>query len=246
MDSLRSAPIAFAHRGARAQAPDNTVESFMLARRLGATGLESDVWVTADGVAVLDHDGVVRCGLREQPILEVNLQDLPAHIPSLADLYAACGTDFALSLDVKDASAVHAALSVAEQTGAVEQLWLCHHDWRTVASWRQLSNEVHLVDSTHLRAMRDGPKQRAAQLADAGINAVNLHHSEWTADLTALFHSHSILAFSWDTQHNRILDSMLEMGVDAVYSDYVARMNSAVARFQIRAALKSGGGGQHR
>ncbi len=30
-----------------------------LALRLGATGLESDVWLTADGVPVLDHDGVV-------------------------------------------------------------------------------------------------------------------------------------------------------------------------------------------
>lgn len=246
MDSLRSAPIAFAHRGARAQAPDNTIESFKLARRLGARGLESDVWVTADGVPVLDHDGVVGCGQREQSILEVNCHDLPAHIPSLADLYGACGTDFALSLDVKDASAVRAVLGVAEQKSAVEKLWLCHHDWRTVASWRQLSDEVQLVDSTHLRAMRDGPKQRAAQLADAGINAVNLHHSEWTADLTALFHSHGILAFGWDAQHNRILDSMLEMGVDAVYSDYVDRMNRAVARFHIRAALRPGEVGQHR
>jgi glycerophosphoryl diester phosphodiesterase len=26
---------------------------------LGATGLESDAWVTSDGLVVLDHDGVV-------------------------------------------------------------------------------------------------------------------------------------------------------------------------------------------
>ncbi|HKY78076.1 MAG TPA: glycerophosphodiester phosphodiesterase family protein, partial [Acidimicrobiia bacterium] len=38
-------PIGFAHRGARAQAPENTLEAFALALRLGATGLESDAWV---------------------------------------------------------------------------------------------------------------------------------------------------------------------------------------------------------
>ena len=52
-------PIGFAHRGARAHAPENTLEAFDLALRLGATGLESDVWVTSDGHAVLDHDGEI-------------------------------------------------------------------------------------------------------------------------------------------------------------------------------------------
>ena len=44
-------PITFAHRGACAYAPENTLEAFALGLRLGATGLESDVWLTADGVA---------------------------------------------------------------------------------------------------------------------------------------------------------------------------------------------------
>src|ERR1700716_4254347 len=97
--SLRCPPIAFAHRGARAHAPENTLEAFVLARRLGATGLESDVWCTADGVAVLDHDGIVGSRFRRQPITEVLSTGLPSHIPTLADLYAECGADFELSLD---------------------------------------------------------------------------------------------------------------------------------------------------
>ena len=75
--SLRRPPIGFAHRGARAHAPENTIEAFSLAIRLGATGLESDVWLTADGVPVLDHDGVVRRGVRRRPIGEVERKDLP-------------------------------------------------------------------------------------------------------------------------------------------------------------------------
>src|SRR5689334_15712373 len=86
LPSLRTPPIAFAHRGARAHAPENTLEAFHLAQRLGATGLESDVWLTADGVAVLDHDGIVGGRLRRTPINKVQRADLPTSIPTLADL----------------------------------------------------------------------------------------------------------------------------------------------------------------
>src|SRR3954447_5733934 len=109
LPSLRQPPIAFAHRGARAHAPENTIEAFTLALRLGATGLESDVWITADGVAVLDHDGVVRQGMRRRgsrrgPTAVGPRPQRPAHVPTLEELYSTCGADYELSLDVKDAA----------------------------------------------------------------------------------------------------------------------------------------------
>src|SRR5881398_1426129 len=117
MDSILRPPIAFAHRGARAHAPENTLESFALALRLGATGLESDVWLTADGVPVLDHDGVVKAGLRRKAIGDVRSAELPPHIPSLAELYEGCGTALPLSLDVKDSGAAAPTLAVAREAG---------------------------------------------------------------------------------------------------------------------------------
>jgi glycerophosphoryl diester phosphodiesterase len=89
---------------------------------------------------------------------------------------------------------------------------------------------VHLVDSTRLRFMRRGAERRAAQLADAGIEAVNLHESDWTGGLTTLFHRFNVLTFGWDAQFDRVLDNLLAMGIDGVYSDHVDRMMEAVAR----------------
>jgi glycerophosphoryl diester phosphodiesterase len=231
MEALRRPSIGFAHRGARAHAPDNTLASFQLARRLGATGLESDVWLTADGVPVLDHDGLARGGLRRRAIADVNRADLPEHMPTLASLYETCGTEFELSLDVKDAAAASSVLAVAREAGgdAVGRLWLCHPDWNVVASWRELDPDVKLVDSTRLRRIKEGPERRAASLAAAGIDAINMHHSDWTLGLTTLFHRFERLAFAWDCQHDRVLASMLHMGMDAVYSDHVDRMVDALA-----------------
>lgn len=47
------------HRGAAAQAPENTLESFERALASGAEALEFDVHVTRDGVPVVHHDAAV-------------------------------------------------------------------------------------------------------------------------------------------------------------------------------------------
>lgn len=232
LPSLRRPPIGFAHRGASAHAQENTLEAFRLATRLGATGLESDVWLTSDGEAVLDHDGVVRNGLRKRAISDCTRAELPLHIPTLDDLYAEVGTDLDLSLDVKDPAAFERTVAVARAAGggALERLWLCHHDWELVASWRPQCDEVRLVDSTWLKRIPEGPERRAAALASAGVDALNMHHSEWTGGLVALAHRFEVLCFAWDAQHDRILGGLLDMGIDAVYSDHVDRMTDALAR----------------
>ncbi|MBA2624120.1 MAG: glycerophosphodiester phosphodiesterase [Acidimicrobiia bacterium] len=224
-------PLGFAHRGASALAPENTLEAFTLAVRLGARALESDVWLTADGEAVLDHDGVVRSGLRRRPMAEVPRTSLPGHVPTLAELYDAVGTDLDLSLDVKDPAAAGEVVAVARAAGgeALGRLWLCSPDWELAASWRNLADGAHLVDSTRLRHLREGSERRAARLAEAGIDAVNLHWSEWSVGLVTLFHRFGRFALGWDAQHRRQLDDLLATGIDGVYSDHVDRMVDALA-----------------
>jgi glycerophosphoryl diester phosphodiesterase len=231
LPSLLQEPIAFAHRGARAHAQENTLEAFALGLRLGATGLESDVWLTADGEVVLDHDGVVRTGVRRRAIRAVQRADLPAHIPTLAELYDACGTDVEGDLDVKDADAAARVVAVAREAGgdALGRLWLCSPDWEVAAAWRGLSNDVKLVDSTRLKRMKEGTERRAAAIADAGIDAVNLHWSDWSGGLVTLFHRFGRHALGWDAQYRRQLDALLLMGIDGVFSDHVERMVDALA-----------------
>lgn len=229
MDSLLKPPIAFAHRGARAHAPENTLDAFKLALKLGATGLESDVWVTRDDYAVLDHDGVVRSGLRRRPIRGIDRADLPSHIPTLDELYEACGADFELSLDVMDPDAFAPMLAAADEHAATARLWACHSDWKLVQTWREASPEVKLVDSTRLRRIAEGPERRAATLAEVGIDALNMHWTDWNAGLVTLLHRFERCAFAWDAQQPRALSLTFAYGVDGVYSDHVDRLMEALS-----------------
>jgi glycerophosphoryl diester phosphodiesterase len=52
-------PLRFAHRGASARAPENTLAAFEEAIRLGVDAIELDVHLSADGVPVVIHDDTV-------------------------------------------------------------------------------------------------------------------------------------------------------------------------------------------
>ncbi|MEX2104354.1 MAG: glycerophosphodiester phosphodiesterase [Bacilli bacterium] len=49
-------PLVFAHRGASAQAPENTMAAFEKAIKMGADGIELDVQLSQDGHIVICHD----------------------------------------------------------------------------------------------------------------------------------------------------------------------------------------------
>ena len=57
--SKTGSPAIIAHRGGSAEAPENTLAAFRLAKENGAYGVEFDVDFTKDGRAVVIHDSTV-------------------------------------------------------------------------------------------------------------------------------------------------------------------------------------------
>lgn len=227
-----TAPLLFAHRGGRAHAPENTLEAFLLALRLGATGLESDVWCTADGVPVLHHDERIGRRFRRRAIPNLDLQDLPPAVPTLADLYAMVGSRIPLSLDIKESKAVSDVLRVASDHEALHQLWLCHPDPELLARWRDLDSEVVLVHSTRLERISGGLERWAADLADAGIDAVNLPEPDWSGGLVSLFRRFGVRCLGWDAQHPRQIDRLLRLRLDGIFGDHVDRLVDGAERLR--------------
>lgn len=78
--------MIWAHRGASAYAPENTIEAFALARDMGADGVELDVHMTKDGQIVVSHDATVdRCSngtgaIKDMTLVELKKLDCSNHI----------------------------------------------------------------------------------------------------------------------------------------------------------------------
>jgi glycerophosphoryl diester phosphodiesterase len=214
-------PFGFAHRGASAHARENTLAAFALALDMGAPGLESDVWLTADGVPVLHHGGRLRRG----PIDRIAAADLPDRLPTLSALFAACGTAYDLSLDIRDRRAAEAVLQVTRAAGHdPSRLWLVGGGLAG-SGWRQADPDVRLVSGTHPRDLRGGSwSEHLQRFREAGGGAVNLRRRRWTRPLVDGVHAAGLLAFGWDAQSTRRIRGLLALGCDAVYSDHVDRL----------------------
>jgi glycerophosphoryl diester phosphodiesterase len=227
-------PITFAHRGARTEAPENTMPAFRRALELGASGLESDAWMSADGEVVLVHDRVARRGLRRRKVSKSSADALAElGVPRLADLYAELGSAFELSIDIKDRATAEPIVELARAAGdgAPGRLWLCHASVRFLSGLRERMPDVKLVHSRHRQHIEAPLERHAADLAASGVNTMNLHYSEWTAGLVVLFHRFAVNAFAWDVQEVRHLRAMLDFGIDAVYCDRVDRMVATVTEW---------------
>ena len=122
-------PLAFAHRGGAAHAPENSWRAFEHAVGLGYRYLETDLQATADGVLVTFHDRTLTrvCG-RDGRVRRLSHAELSAAriggtepIPVLEDLLTAW-PDVRFNLDVKDVSAIAPLPEVLRRTNAWDRV----------------------------------------------------------------------------------------------------------------------------
>lgn len=215
-------PISFAHRGGAGPAHENSIPAFQAALRAGVRGLESDAWLTADGVAVLDHDGLID----GRAIGLVKRGDLPEHIPSIDELYDACGTDFDLSLDVIDTRAVTLVIDSARERDAIDRLWVVA-PWGSVRAWRSIDPDVHIIANVPAARIGPGFAKGLAALRTAGICGINLPYTWWNPLWVRRVHNAGLLAFGWHAHRAWQITYLRRVGCDGIYSDTVSALVAA-------------------
>jgi glycerophosphoryl diester phosphodiesterase len=113
-------PKLIAHRGASADAPENTLAAFQLALEYGADGIELDVMLSGDERLVVIHDDIVDrttngSGRVRDMVLE-ELQSLDAgngeKIPTLRQVFDQFGGKILINIELKNYSSLFDSLPV--------------------------------------------------------------------------------------------------------------------------------------
>ena len=235
LNRIEMPPLLFAHRGGKADAPENTIGAFKKALSNGSNGLESDAQFTKCGNVVLHHNRHFGSFFKRKAINRCELLNLPPSIPSLETFYSEIDGEYDFSIDVKDSRAVEEILKISKKCSfPLKKLWLCHPDIEKIAFWRDLDQTVRLVNSTTLENLKEGPERRIANLREIGADAFNMHFSEWNEGLVSLCHRFQIRSFAWDAQEDRQLGWLFSIGIDGVFSDHVTKMTTSWEEYKNR------------
>jgi glycerophosphoryl diester phosphodiesterase len=155
-------PTNFAHRGASAWAPENTLEAFLLAAEAGAGGLELDVHMTLDKEIVVIHDATVdRTTQGSGTVAEMTLNELRSldagyrfspdggrtypyrgrgfRVPTLAEVYEEFPQSY-VNIDMKEAQpgVEEAVLRVIRDAGGEARILVVSSDHAVVRRFRRV------------------------------------------------------------------------------------------------------------
>jgi glycerophosphoryl diester phosphodiesterase len=150
-DSRPAAVGVSAHRGASLEKPENTLAAFAHALSVGADGIELDLALTADGVAVVMHDRTVdRTTSGTGEVDELTLEELRAldagdgeRIPTLDEVLELVGDRAEVNIEIKAADAAAAVVETVRRHPGVR--WFASSgQWDALAEVRRLDPEARL------------------------------------------------------------------------------------------------------
>ena len=221
-------PIAFAHRGFARGGDENSMAAFERAVDLGYRYLETDVRVTADGVALAFHDARLdrvtdRTGrVADLPWREVRRARIAGRepIPRLDDLLAAW-PDVRINLDVKHAAAIGPTIDAIVRAGAVERVCVGAFSDARIAAVRaalgpRLCTSLGPREALRLRSRRPRPSGALCAQVPARVGrfaVVDRRYVEFAHQLGLQVHV-------WTVNARAEMERVLYLGVDGVMTDH--------------------------
>jgi glycerophosphoryl diester phosphodiesterase len=250
-------PLAFAHRGGAAHAPENSWRAFQHAVELGYKYLETDLQATSDGVLVAFHDRTLDrvtgmrgrvSGLTHAQISAARI-DGTEPIPRLEDLLGAW-PDVRFNLDVKDVAAIAPLPGVLRRTNAWHRVCVCSFSAsRLRATRRALGRPVCMAASPFGTAVvrfggprgrhdpagpgRPGSGALAGWLARTGVRCVQVPLNMATESFIGRAQALGLQVHAWTVNERAAMERLLDLGVDGIMTDEtVALRDVLTARHQ--------------
>lgn len=219
----------YAHRGASAEAPENTLAAFRRALEVGADGIELDVHLSADGVPLVIHDEtlerttdgtgpVASCGIEGLRTLDAGTWFAPQFadepLPTLEETLALLAGRLRLNLEVKESRAGRAVVELLQRFPAADVV-LSSFDYGLLASLRRAAPELPLAVLTD-----DGNWRRALARAEA-LRSCALHPRADLVNrpLMAACRRLRLPVFPWTVDAPAQARELARMGVAGVFTN---------------------------
>jgi glycerophosphoryl diester phosphodiesterase len=236
-------PLFIAHRGASAEAPENTLAAFRRALELGADGVELDVQVTRDGVPVVFHDAtLVRLTGNRGRIAQFSSRELREFrvrgegIPALVEVLGLVRDRAIVQIELKSGTPVPPVVSAIRRARAANSVVLASFESELVAAAHALAPRIPRMLIHEGRWSRPAsPLARASRiaglLAKLGAAGVSLNYRAIpSARFVDALKSRGFCVWCWTVNDPRVMLRLARLGADAILSDDPALLQSTLAR----------------
>jgi glycerophosphoryl diester phosphodiesterase len=231
-------PLAFAHRGGAAHAPENTWRAFEHAVGLGYTYLETDARATLDGRLMAFHDRTLdRVTDAAGPVSAMRYADLAAvrvlgtePIPLMEDLIAAWpGARF--NIDLKDEQGISLLPEVLRRTGAWDRVCVTSFSGARLRTFRGLAGRpvCMAVSPASIVAVRCTPTRlQARRLASACAWCAQVPGRVASAAFIRRAHAIGLDVHAWTINDRADMNRLLDLGVDGIMTDRIALLREVL------------------
>lgn len=204
-------PLVLGHRGASAVEPENTLQAFRAAGRLGADGVELDVHGCADGTLAVHHDAVLRDG---RPLAVLLAETLPPAVPTLVQALDAC-EGLLVNIEIKDRCAQD-VVALLQARGGADRVLVSSFDPGVVAAVHELDANVA---TGQLFFETDDVAVTLAAAAAAGHVAV--HPWDGWVDEALVDHARTLglQVNVWTVDTPARIEQLAALGVDAIITN---------------------------
>jgi len=224
-------PLAFAHRGGAEEFPENTERAFAHAVGLGFRYIETDVHVTADGVAVAFHDDVLdRVTDRRGRIADLAWDEVrrarvagTEPIMRLEELLEAF-PDVRVNLDPKADAAVEPLTSVVEDAGALDRVCVGSFSDRRIDRCRAILGAslcvgagTRRVTALWLRSRRVPARVPITHAAQVPVRRGRVEVV--TRRFVETAHAAGAQVHVWTVDDPEEMHRLLDLGVDGLMTD---------------------------
>jgi glycerophosphoryl diester phosphodiesterase len=234
------------HRGARFEAPENTVTGFRYGLGLGLDAFEFDIHMTKDGSLVVIHDATVdRTTNGKGAVADLTLDEIqaldaradfadwpePARVPTFVDVLDVVGHVPCLEIEIKTDLPERIDLIVPNVVetinayGIANQVYITSFDTYALDVAQRVAPEIRrgLIGAWDSEGFRELAESLGCSLAGVPYAAASNELVHW-----AKFAGLRITG--WPTNSPEALAKALEFGVDAICTDAPTMMRELLAQ----------------
>lgn len=217
--------ITYAHRGASEYCPENTLLSFYTGIYMGANGIETDVQMTADGVAVLFHDHTIERMMKKPGVVEdytyAQLREFPMERCGRVDYIITLDTflecfskmDLTFAIELKGEGTEEETARLVEKYGVADQCIFTSFKMEYL-------EKMHSINPSYKLGFLAEPEKITEDLLvkmeEMGFYEICPFSGDCTKENVAAWHSRGLNVRAWGISNEEIMKTVYDNGADGM------------------------------